>query len=73
MERAVSSIYLGACCRPLGRLMPPPLAVLVIDHVHVDDRYSRVIEPVRRRDLRIPFDCYGRYHVVPIDLLRQSL
>ena len=26
MERAVSSTYLGACCRPLGRLVPPPLA-----------------------------------------------
>ena len=25
LERAVSSTYLGACCRPLGRLMPPPL------------------------------------------------
>ena len=26
VERAVSSTYLGACCRPLGRLVPPPLA-----------------------------------------------
>ena len=26
VERAVSSTYLGACCRPLGRLLPPPLA-----------------------------------------------
>ena len=26
VERAVSSTYLGACCRPLGRLVPPLLA-----------------------------------------------
>ena len=45
----------------------------MVHHVHVDNRYPGVVEPVRRRDLGIPLDCYGRYNVVSVDLLRQSL